>query len=303
MRGDLIKQQTINATKEIRKKFNDFKRNKAQAQLAYRTQHEQVIKPLQTIAKVVGVNAKQQQQNVKKAKKEVEYEDDDDDKDRYEDAQDLQDESAYDSNSEHRLGHYHGLPQYYAQILSERGPEVDRSRYAARYDINKNKWTLGHTQLLIEGKDIVIKGVTYEGTLGLYSLLTLRDISDSDVSEQDKINYAKIVISANVHRQKYRSNGKIVKYSTNRKYNEIILPYLNKIKASVSGEGVKKRNYKLLNTGKRGGVEYVYWNTLTELVQRLRLLYAANAAGNNSSQNINEIRSIISELHEEGIIE
>ena len=46
--------------------------------------------------------------------------------------------------------------------------------------------------------------------------------------------------------------------------------------------------------------DYVYWNDVNELVDRLKLLVAEKSAGNNSHDN--EIMSIIEELREERII-
>ena len=51
---------------------------------------------------------------------------------------------------------------------------------------------------------------------------------------------------------------------------------------------------------KNVNTEYVYWDDPNELVDRLRLLLASQAAGNPSHNN--EIISIIEELWEAGII-
>ncbi|MCI0557609.1 MAG: hypothetical protein MN733_03880, partial [Nitrososphaera sp.] len=48
------------------------------------------------------------------------------------------------------------------------------------------------------------------------------------------------------------------------------------------------------------GTDYVHWDDPNELVDRLRLLLASQAAGN--SNHSNEIVSIIEELREAGII-
>ena len=46
--------------------------------------------------------------------------------------------------------------------------------------------------------------------------------------------------------------------------------------------------------------EYVFWDDPNELVERLRLLLASQAAGNSSHSN--EIMSVIEELRDAGII-
>lgn len=49
-------------------------------------------------------------------------------------------------------------------------------------------------------------------------------------------------------------------------------------------------------------MQYIYWNSCDELVDRLRELVAEKEAGNNSKFIHNEILNIIQELREEGII-
>lgn len=48
--------------------------------------------------------------------------------------------------------------------------------------------------------------------------------------------------------------------------------------------------------------QYVYWNNVSELIQRLRKLYASKSAGNTSAEEENEIVAIIEELREEKIV-
>jgi hypothetical protein len=69
------------------------------------------------------------------------------------------------------------------------------------------------------------------------------------------------------------------------KYNIIIRPLFNKTGRSIDARAVL----------------YEYWDDPNELVDRLRLLLASDAAGNIA--NTNEILSIIEELQEDGIIE
>ena len=58
------------------------------------------------------------------------------------------------------------------------------------------------------------------------------------------------------------------------------------------GEGLKQV------TGNK--IDYVYWNDINELVDRLRLLIMSQKAGNTGVHN--EIDSIIEELMETGVI-
>lgn len=51
---------------------------------------------------------------------------------------------------------------------------------------------------------------------------------------------------------------------------------------------------------RKAHMDYVYWDDPNELVDRLHLLMASQAAGNSS--HTNEIISIIKELREAGVI-
>ena len=70
---------------------------------------------------------------------------------------------------------------------------------------------------------------------------------------------------------------------------------------SKTGESIKGGSlprYKIAK--KHTALDYVYWDDPNELVDRLELLTAERFAGNPS--HVNEIHSIIEELHEAGYI-
>lgn len=101
------------------------------------------------------------------------------------------------------------------------------------------------------------------------------------------------------------------------KYQHIIKPFLTTLRfrtyspTNKAGKGlkmealVKKNKYlknlelkKVVNTSPN----YIYWNNVSELIQRLRKLIASKSAGNTSAEEENEIISIIEELREEKIV-
>lgn len=326
-----MKQEAIEATKAIRKKFSDFKRDKSQAQLAYRTHHQQIVKPLEDIANVI-VTAKRPKNlsaAVKKEpKREIKRGSEEDDQDAEEEDsefEDAEDDSEYmsddeesgdlqESESETRLHEYPNILQHYAKLLSHESSRhhdpasnLDLSRYAIHYNISTDKWTMAKSFVTFDKDDLIIKGKRYNGTPGLYALLTLKKVDLDSITDEDIDNYINIVRTTNAHRLKYLPKGRVAK-TTTWKYTNLLVPYLKQSTANTSasseaasaasGQGIG--NLKLLNTNKP--IEYVFWNTPSELVQRLRLLYASASAGNNSKQNMNEIQSIISELYEDGII-
>ena len=58
-----------------------------------------------------------------------------------------------------------------------------------------------------------------------------------------------------------------------------------------SGSGLRKI---LTNTP----VEYIYWNTIDELLDRLCIVYGELKAGNNNPNLINEVVNILQEIRE-----
>ena len=93
-----------------------------------------------------------------------------------------------------------------------------------------------------------------------------------------------------------RCNSCKVQISTNMNF---IKPNVSpqkrrRVKSAIEGMGL---NMLALNNKPK---EYIYWDNVNELVDRLRLLVASTSAGNNNHNN--EIISIIEELHEAQII-
>lgn len=350
-----LKRRMLDAVGAVRKKFADFKRNKAEAQLAYHTTHEQIIQPLQNIESAIKANnqyVKKKKINIKKENElmpeikqepeDADYYDDyynaanandyDENYDAIDYADDIENhEKSYDDDdydeleesdaeevtNEEKLKTYNALPQFYAKLLSAKkadAPEVDRSRYGMRYDISRNKWKIGNTNVRIVGNNIEVDGKKYKGTRGLYDLLTLKT-KPASYKIQDVRNFIAIIIRTNAHRVRYSPKNKVATSHFSWKYRNLIEPYVRKKNKSRSSSSKKKkshssggklkskkktqRTFKVFNSKP---VEYVYWDDLNELVQRLRLLHSSKLAGNNSKQNRNEIHSIIVELKEAGII-
>ena len=99
------------------------------------------------------------------------------------------------------------------------------------------------------------------------------------------------------HKQVYDPSTNV---SSNRgeKYNNIIKGLLKNKKTTGTGVNLKPVIKPVVNLN---SVRYEYWDDPNELVDRLRLLVAAQQAGNTSVNN--EILSIVEELREAEIIE
>lgn len=155
--------------------------------------------------------------------------------------------------------------------------------YGPKYNHELSEWTLGKSTLDFQLKtgDLMIGNERFSGTDGLYNLLFKKD--PQEYNKSDLENYHKILKITNVHRRKFDPHNP-VKANKGLKYREIIKP--------STGYGLMSFNEK--------PIEYIYWNDVNEIVNRLRLLYSSKMAGNTSVDN--EIESIVEELREEKVI-
>lgn len=297
MKALTLKQKAVEAAKAIRKKFAIFKKDRAQAQQIYHTTHKQLIAPLEELKTLV----KTEKNVIDKfnIKKEIKKEDEEEE----EESNIKQEQDAYEESEDEEYAEifkdYDELPRHFAILMSRAGANIDRSRYALHYYSNTDTWKVAHSIVTIIGKDLEVKGTRYEGTPGLYALLTFKQVDNLD--KRDIQSYRDIITSTNAHRVKYSAKGKIVS-NNSWKFKNILQPYFKKKGGGVSvkkGKGILKNVFKLLNTK---NTEYRFWRDPSELVQRMRLLTAAKKAGNNNKQNKNEYYSAVSQLEKEGII-
>ncbi|KAK5645903.1 hypothetical protein RI129_004367 [Pyrocoelia pectoralis] len=194
------------------------------------------------------------------------------------------------------LEQYEELPRIYVERIIRDTENAIDSTYGVHYNVDTDKWTIGNTQVDIEGKDLVINGHKYEGTPGLYDLIIMNEPDESLVTKQDESNYTKILKVTNVARRLYDANEQL-RGSRSKKYTKIIKPFLLASSPQpISGSGATI--FKELNNK---AIEYKYWNNVHELIQDLQVLWAERSAGNTGL--VNEIISIVEELYEDGYIE
>lgn len=167
---------------------------------------------------------------------------------------------------------------------------IDRV-FGPKYHPDTSKWYLGNNVINFNKRtaEIIVGNTNFTGTNGLYELLFHKE--PEKYTDEDEDNYKKILKLTNVHRRDYDPT-KPMKSSSSFKYKFIIRKLMRDV-PSQSGTS-------LLATYNDNEIEYVYWDDVNEIVDRLRLLYSAKQAGNNS--NDNEIQSIIEEIREFGII-
>ena len=111
------------------------------------------------------------------------------------------------------------------------------------------------------------------------------------MSDDDLKNYKSIVIATDAHKKHYDANEPIRKDQGSYKFKHYIAKMIEHTGDVMSRYMIVKEDHQ---------PDYVYWDDPTELVDRLRLLYASQEAGNAS--HTNEIISIIEELRDANIL-
>lgn len=149
---------------------------------------------------------------------------------------------------------------------------------------------IGNTDVSFEGNNINVHDKKYFITEGLLELIFKKDPKRELIRSDDLETYKNIIVDTNACKKQYMPNNGIRNDNT-AKFRNIIKPLL-----STKGDGLLPM-YKF---ERREKIDYVYWDDPNELVERLRLLISAQAAGN--THHSNEIISIIEELRESKII-
>lgn len=175
--------------------------------------------------------------------------------------------------------------EYVKRLITDRNKSIDTT-YGPHYE--GNELMIGDKKVTFNRNDIYVHGTRYKGTPGLYELIFMNEPDEELYDENDLAAYKSIMIATNAHRQGYNPDGRL---NSNRgvKYRNVI----GKLFGRFSGEG-------LINKSVVTDVDYVYWNDVNELVDRLKLLVASQSAGHTGHSN--EIVSIIEELREAGVI-
>ncbi|KAK5646335.1 hypothetical protein RI129_004799 [Pyrocoelia pectoralis] len=197
--------------------------------------------------------------------------------------------SALLNLSEEFLEQYAPLPRVYVERMIRDTENAIDTTYGIHYNIDTDKWTMGNTPIDVQGEDLMVKGVRYKGTEGLYELIIMNAPDLSLITEQDEENYKQLLIDTNVARRSYDA-GEQLRGSRRMKYTQIIKPLLT----TTTGSGVFKE------IGNRP-IEYKYWNNVHELIRELEVLWSEKRAGNTGL--VNDIISIVEELYEDGYIE
>lgn len=165
--------------------------------------------------------------------------------------------------------------------------ELDASVFGVR-ETAGGSHMIGNAVIRFGTNDIHVGEKTYPRTQGLSELILKKSPNENLITAEDREHYRDILTSSNAHRTGYSDSG-VIRGNRSLKYTRFI-------GRLVSGQGLPES--MLLNPSFKK--EYIYYDDVNELVQRLKLLAAAYQAGNHSVNN--EIVSILEELREADLI-
>ena len=180
-------------------------------------------------------------------------------------------------------------------------------------DSGVSLFKIGNTPIEIKKNDIIINGVEYKGTDGLWDLLTSKNIPEKEVNKQELKDYINIMHAANTTRQGFNKANKRI--SGNFKMENLIKPLvkileergeeeLNKI---IDKKIIKpKEEYKEFKEpdepqpGTSGSGLKILPSDPNALIDRFDLLFSSKKAGHTGVRN--EIVAILDELKRQKVI-
>jgi hypothetical protein len=211
------------------------------------------------------------------------------------------------------------LPYILASALAS-GKKIDKT-FGVRVD--NDGLHVGNTTITITPENNIqldSDQSMYKGTPGLWELLTSENPQNYD--RKDLSNYEQIILRSYAYKRNNDRHSKYNKSSRGQKYRNIIKPMLVKYHIVKSflppvsekpieeeddyeeeedyfdASDIKKEGSGLRKFNTNHPVEYVYWNNVDELIERLCHLWGEVQSGNSNPLLLNEIVNIIQEFRE-----
>lgn len=177
--------------------------------------------------------------------------------------------------------------------------ELDlHSPYSVRVEEGAFKINDREVQFDDGNNSIRVRDTIFPGSPGLYRLIFLSN--PENFTATDLAKYAELLDSVNALYTNLKDGKQRLKFVKDLPKYEVVRNFVQDKKRGGNLNFFKTTKKNASMVVGNGSIEYVHWDDPNELVERLRLLFASQRAGNTSHDN--EITSIISELREEGII-
>ena len=168
---------------------------------------------------------------------------------------------------------------------------------------------IGYRPVKIENDDIIIDDERFKGTVGLWELITSKDIPDiTEYGAEDLAGYITIM---HITKATYDKNNKRV--GGNDKMNKLIKPFVKALEEDKSGNKLVTEINKHfgfeeyeepatipLTPTKGTGLPKILPSDPNALIDRFDLLFSSKKAGHTGVRN--EIVSILDELKRQGVL-
>ena len=173
----------------------------------------------------------------------------------------------------------------------------------------EGKIKIGSEFIEIDGNNIILDDVIYEGTPGLWKLITSKNIPDiSEYEAKDLYNYIYLMANTNTAHVKYDPN-KQYKGGNSNKMNNLIKPFVKVLKDDGDEKivdkiekhfGIKTEEDDDPEPSTSGTGLKILPSDPNALIDRFDLLFSSKKAGHTGVRN--EIVSILDELKRQGVI-
>ena len=176
--------------------------------------------------------------------------------------------------------------------------------------VKKDKYYyIGDKPIKIKGDNIIIDDKEYTGTKGLWELIVSKEPQEGTYTDEDFLNYGRILKQTNAIYQGNNPNQNYPKSSSSNKWKQLIKPIWEDIKSKKppeekgkgrgKGRGRKKRQEDP-QPGTSGSGLKILPSDPNALIDRFDLLFSSKKAGHTGVKN--EIVGILDELKRQGVI-
>ena len=165
-----------------------------------------------------------------------------------------------------------------------------------------NKLKIGSKEIKIIGNDIKIEDEIYPGTTGLWELIVRKELPKTKYTEEDYLNYGRILKQTNAIYHDYNPKSNKPRSSKGEKWGKLIKPIWEEIEKESKGKGGKggKGGEKDPKPSTSGTGLKILPSDPNALIDRFDLLFSSKKAGHSGVRN--EIVSILDELKRQGVI-
>ena len=162
------------------------------------------------------------------------------------------------------------------------------------------KFYIGNKLAVIDNNDLIIGKYEYEGTPGLWELITSKNPDKSKYGEEDLEIYAKLLIRSNALHRNYDPDNKRPLSSPGNKWKKLLSPiWKNKHLFKEEEEEEEEEDDDPQPSTSGTGLK-ILPSDPNALIDRFDLLFSSKKAGHTGVRN--EIVSILDELKRQGIL-